>query len=354
MGAEFGHIVKAVPPRREFGQPTQARGIAKPTRDISVSEKSTDLTTPGHSVIPLKPRFQSEVFHQNPSAPLRHFQPITTSGNERSTPRDRFGNCVYTSPIKSYKDREFNETKAAMLVSREGEEFIRQNPGILNDIDLGLTQITSMDQSDSPLQTGAEVELGRQENGAKKRTIKKLFTGHQGNQSLVYLLEIGSEKYVIKKHTSKNDSGVKLTQPYINEMLQTQSLAADLQTELAAARVEMPTYIFATGQVSCAKFVEGIPPTEKQLENTLQGFLASVTNYIADQQSDLWSCIHTDAKVFLTTPATVRYKTDNFIQRADGSMVWVDPVFYDPFDTTNHQRRILQSLMLNNIKLRIN
>jgi len=278
------------------------------------------MTERGEDIYRLK-RSQDFFLHPNPEAPIRHFLPVKTS--EGITPRDRFGNRIFSSADKSYVDRQGNETKAAMLVSSKGEAFIKNNPSILNDIDYGITELTFAMTQDFLWETIGEIDLG------EDRKMKKLPKG-QGGQSLVYLLEVGDEKYVVKKKFSQQRKSEDVSQPYINEMLQTQALEHDLQKELQEAGIEMPTYIFASGQVSCSEFIEGMYPSEKFLKEKVGGLLYKVESYIREQQIPLWEGIKHDANYTQKTPRIISYKTDNFIQKKDRTLVWIDPFLYDP------------------------
>jgi len=149
-------------------------------------------------------------------------------------------------------------------------------------------------------------------------------------QSQIWILEIGSEKFVIKYKKAANTPSADISQPYFNEMLQSQALGQDLTQELAAEGVEMPTFLFASGQISCIRFEEGRHPNETLLHDKLERFLPVVDNYISNQKSQLWAGIHSDAIGQTFAPTTTVIKTDNFIQRPDGIMVWVDPLYFAP------------------------
>jgi len=280
--------------------------------------------------IPHPQRSQDFALHSNPETPIQHFVPLETP--EGTTPRDRFGNRIFSSANKSYFDRQGHETKAAMLVSSNGEAFIKKNPGILNDIDRGINELTYALKPDSLWKTIEEIDLGRE------RKMKKLPNG-QGGQSLVYLLEVGDEKYVVKKKVSQRRESESVSQPYINEMLQTQAIEHDLQRELHEAGIEMPTYQFASGQVSCAEFVEGLYPSEEYLHKKIADLLPKIESYISGQEAPLWKNIQLDAKYTDVAPRTIMYKTDNFIQKKDRTIVWIDPFLYDP--TPKSQKLII-------------
>ncbi len=68
-----------------------------------------------------------------PDAPLRHAEK-----ESRTQKRDRFGNRAFASSELAYRDREGKETKSALLVSQAGERFLKENSGILHELDRAL------------------------------------------------------------------------------------------------------------------------------------------------------------------------------------------------------------------------
>src|SRR6266498_438957 len=285
---------------------TDNKGIEVTT---NTSERSPRIDTSSS-----RPRFKEDAFHENPQAVLRHFTPLPLQEGE-TIPRDRFGNRVFTSADKGYVDREGKETKAAILVSPKGETFIKANLGILNDINKGLISLTTNLKPDSQWETIDEIDLG------KNRKMKKM---SEAGQSNIYLLETDSEKYVVKiKADNPRTKDNPPSQPYINEMLQSQMIATDLSSELNEAGISMPTFLFASGQVSCTKFENGEHPNTQELSNKLYEFIPKVQTYMRNQQTDLWQNIAQDAiKTFwpfeIITPEAEELhliKVDNFIQR---------------------------------------
>lgn len=257
-----------------------------------------------------EPRFASRELKTYLNPPIRHFLPV--SGG-----RDRYGNRIFSSRNlpgllgrlrrPGYLDSEGHKTRAALLVSVEGERLIRENPGILNGIDEGLTK----------LQSGVEVvELG------ENQTLKSF---SRGAQSFVSLLEIGNRKWVIKTRRKKSDN---VSQPFINEMLQIQALQKDLGPELAKINVELPTYLFASGQMLCRSFAEGTHPSVNDADFTEKwGMLNDlIRDYVEKrliERDHLWSGIILD---FLTVDGF--RKTNNFIKKPDGILACIDMVYF--------------------------
>lgn len=107
-------------------------------------------------------------------------------------------------------------------------------------------------------------------------------------------------------------------------MLQVQSIAKDLAPQLAELEVDMPTFLFATGQMSCTEYVEGShPETTEETRKNLKLVESLAGGYTQQQESKgnaLWQEIFVDPG---------RYS--NFLQRSGGKLVWVDPLFWmDP------------------------
>lgn len=310
------------------------------------------------------PGIEQSSLHKSPDAPvLEHFVPIVNEGV--NIQRDRFGNRIFKSPSFSYYDRDGRETKAGLLISPEGEEFIKVNKGILNDIARGLKDLNSRFdpeeeekrllseflvankdlssedelwvkrgerfdrfKSESRSQPLIEIDLGNN----RKMEIP---AGTNGRQSKIYVLKIGSEKYVIKvkKPVKKRDKD--FSQPYINEMLQCQAIAADLKPQLNQAGIEMARFLFASGQMSCARFEEGEKPTDEELKPKVRTFVSALYGYIEKQHVDgvgLWRNIHQDISAYIETTKAgweiFFINNDNFIKRSDGKLVCIDPVNY--------------------------
>lgn len=232
--------------------------------------------------------------------------------------RDIFGNRIFTSADKAYQDREGDNVKAGLLISPEGESFVRTNPGILTNIDKGLVELEYTLEKDT-FKRKTQVDLGE----GRKMTY---LTAH--GQSSVYLLEVGKEKYIVKtKNYASGETFATAAQPYINEMLQTQTLAHSLKNKLAEINISLPTYMFASGQISCMKFEEGNKPEMQEYRESFEKLRQLSSDYILQQQNndvDLWKNMAVDLD--LRTDVT-----RNFKKRSDGSLVWIDPFLYDAF-----------------------
>lgn len=240
---------------------------------------------------------------------ILHFEP-TING------RDRFGNRIFTSQTYSYTDRENQLVKGGLLVSEIGLLFLKNNPQFLKIISAFLD--TADEQSDP------ERIIAINEN-CKARFLAK------GGQSLVFMIEIGNSKYILKTERAKKESEkFNPSQPYINEMLQSQSVSEDLKHELKELGIEMPEFLFATGQMSFIKYAEG-----ETLQNEDNIFLSDKINklgevvqkYIQDRLNEgvtLWNNIRIDIRKWHNSSINL----ENFIKKKDGTVVWIDPFYY--------------------------
>ncbi|MFA6016709.1 MAG: hypothetical protein WC744_01320 [Patescibacteria group bacterium] len=251
--------------------------------------------------------FAKNQFTFNPDAtPFKHFIPENLG-------HDKFGNRMFASPNFSYLDRENQPTKAGILISRLGDEFIKANPKILIDLDRAFEKLENTELPSEARKKGVGV--------GSKGTLKLLTVGGQSN---VYLLEIGSQKYIskTKRPSSKKEEFLSnVNQPYINEMLQTQNLEFDLREELKQFNINLPDYLFASGQVSLVKFEEGKECYLPSIYDVIRGLEQVVRNYILKQRKSnnkLWNGIVVDSRF------------DNFLEKGDGKIIWIDPFRYYP------------------------
>jgi hypothetical protein len=252
------------------------------------------------------PRFaQEDLTFVDRSTKVKNFHPIQDG-------RDQFGNRVFSSRDLGYVDKG-EETKAAVLVSKDGEEFIKKNSGMLSDIDKGLKFLMgSLDVGTS------HVDL----NDGRSMTYLT-----SGTQSHVFRLDVGPSKYIIKVKEKDAARSWDRWQPYINEMLQTQTLKKDLGEELKEMNILLPEYLFATGQVSCIKFEDGVEPTGEEVMTFNKKLHDLVNEYVEKQRliNPLWKDILIDLGLNSAQP-----DGSNFIRTQEGSFVWVDP-----FDVAN-------------------
>jgi hypothetical protein len=273
-------------------------------------------------------RFGEKQLETNPDAPIRHFRPLPLTEGQ-TVQRDRFGNRLFTSPEKSYNDRENEENKAALLVSPKGEAFIKANLGILQDIDRGLQSLNVEEKRGSVNSDLSEIDLG---NGRKLEALT-IPGKTEGSQSVVFLLQTETGKYAVKVMKHIPIESTPISQPYSNEMLQTQAIALDLRDELAQQDIEMPTFLFASGQVSCTEFVEGECPQPDEWAPHISRIHPQIASYIAaqrEQGNTLWNGTTLDfyqPHAYMEDRLVLR--TDNVIKRPDGKFVPVDYIIMD-------------------------
>ncbi|HYD35789.1 MAG TPA: hypothetical protein VD999_07005 [Vitreimonas sp.] len=281
--------------------------------------------------------FASQLFKESESQ-VKHFVRETNL-------RDRHGNRLFTSPELAYVDKEEDMVKAGLLVSPAGEALLKNNSHLLQDIEYGLVDLIRFFRSTH------EYEVEEMPDG---RTLKSLKLGNNrrmrylgcGGFSMVYQLVLPDRTLIIKRNLPNelHEFDFDGNQPLINEMLQVSALQADLAEDFKRLGISFPTYYFSTGQVLCVEYIEGkhpildcfvnSPMTEAEAFQQRAGRAFElhdvVANYIASQQRDnnpLWKKITPD--VLHAEENIIRLK--NFIQKPDGSLVWIDPLYYQQF-----------------------
>lgn len=270
----------------------------------------------------MKERYIPNDLFKDPNAKIKHF---TT---EIGQTRDRFGNRFFSSDGLAYVDGVDDSVKAGVLMSKEGQDFVVKNPRILKDISYALMSLDPM--GNGKIENNQEIDLGL--GGT-------LQWKSYGNQSNFFILTMpDGQKYAIKTHVPKKKNRENdINQPYINEMLQTQSLATDLKIEFNRLKVQMPVYLFASGQVSCACYEEDAKNYGALDKIKIEELKLIVLDYILEKRlknDPLWQNIDVDlpADRFKLGLTVLR----NFRTKPDGTIVWIDPFFYDklPIDST--------------------
>ena len=250
------------------------------------------------------------------AAPVKHFTPVSF---HEGAHRDRFGNKLIASPSLAYLDRDEHPVKAAALVSKEGEDFLRRNKGLLKPMEQAIVENEIAD-----LKGRKGIHLLELPGG---RFLRRIYD-QDGNQSKIYLLETEEDKVVVKKiQPVPVFYGELNNQPYFNEMLQVQSITHDLGEDLADVGVSMSTFLFATGQVSGIEYAEGSCPDYTKVRKRLLVALKTAKSYVAEQASSgnpIWENVYVDEQVRIDGDSS------NFIQGQDGHIVWVDPFVYVP------------------------
>lgn len=272
----------------------------------------------------------SDLRRINAEVSTKHFVPLENG-------RDRFGNRLFPAQDTGYIDKQGEMVRAAMLTSPQGQEFIGRNHGILRDVTSGLTHFYQMRRDITSLKESEEFQM------SPGRSLRYL---DSGGQSYIYLLTISQptpdegtsepRRYIIKVRNDYRPDAYYLSQPYINEMLQTQAVGQDFATELSNLGVALPTFLFATGQMSCREYIEGSPPqSSPELEHTLDTLGSTIGPYIANQEKSgntLWNNIAVDAWISEGAAAG-----RNFLQSNDGRLYWIDPLVHE--QTADHVSR---------------
>lgn len=245
---------------------------------------------------------------------IRHFQPLKNG-------RDQFGNRVFSAHKKGlytpgYMDREGVKYKAALLISTEGEQFIKENPGILNDIDRGISAINNWESS---------IVLSEK----PERSMHKIWSEY--NRRLARL-RLGRNEYLLKWLDQEGlTDRYRAYQPFINEMLQIQDLQKKFAKELLRkdVNVVLPTYFFASGFLVCKSYEPGEPPSPTpEILERIDKALSIVMEYVWEQtevKGSVWGNVHFDTHDWIVGK-TIR--TDNFILRPDNKLAWIDPFTY--------------------------
>lgn len=248
-----------------------------------------------------KARYAGHLLREGDS-PVAHFSAVDGV-------HDRFGNRIFTSPDLVYSVKNIFETRAALLVAPEGQQFIRENHGILREIESGLMELGPIRGKD-----GAEVTLG------PNRSLQSWKSGLQSN---VDVLTVDGQSFVLKTHRGGKPNTI--SQPFMNEMLQIQAVQTDLGSDLRQLNVSLPRFLFASGQLSLQVFEEGSEPQMEEVEDIAYELAGLMENYVKTQREEdnpLWSKVNSDIVKFYPFE-TVRI--DNFLKKEDGSFVLVDP-----------------------------
>lgn len=303
-----------------------------------------------------KVRYRREAFEMNPQAPVKHFE-------AKGGGRDEFGNRLFRSPELAYSDREREKVKAGLLMSPEGQQFAKEHPGILGKIEKGLLEFEAREKTEVE-ERRKQSDLRWEKNMAHWRkgllgrisdNLQSIFTlsaaffekllassdktlsidEHTrisylsaGAQSRVFLLDVDGARYVVKtKKTGSMVSGSSdISQPYMNEMLQTQTLERDLGERFDKEfSIVLPKFLFASGTISCVKFEAGREPThDEETKLITSGFISAMTEYAGpkSEREPLWKNIIPDITV--RQDGEEYFRRNNFVRRRDGKFVWVD------------------------------
>lgn len=227
--------------------------------------------------------------------------------------KDRFGNRIHYSPDFAYLDRNNNVVRAGLLLSPDGQELVRGMPGCLTQLNHAINQLSEVKQP--------KVEF-------KYGILSDAFKS--GDQSKIYIWETHKGvRYVIKVPLANSVDilpALRVDQPYIDEMLQTQEIQTALKPLLDAKNVKLSTFLFASSSVSCTKFEEGEHPDDwnDDQHERFSSVINGVRSYISKRR-------HSDDSLFYNVIVDagdgekLSHPSDNVIIDASGSIVWIDP-----------------------------
>ncbi len=263
-----------------------------------------------------------------PAATVPYFRPDETG-------HDAHGNSFLTSWRYAYLERAGPSsealsqllpeqvTRAGLLVSPEGQNIIRANPGMLRQLDEALGRIR--------LSTEAS-QFSSQPVG-KNGSLRYY---DRGSLTDVYLLQIPGNDIALRiicYPDTDQPFGIG-KQPYIKEMLQMQELQATLGGCLSELKVRFPQWYFASGLVGAREFIHGrsgheVPETLERLYD-----IAEITkDYVKKQKqqgNELWLGVETD------------HRKRNCVIEDDGTLVLIDLFTYDRHKAANDKKNIVK------------
>lgn len=230
--------------------------------------------------------------------------------------KDAFGNRAFSSQL-AYFDRFGQLAKAALIVTELGQSFLTSHKGVLRDIDGGLWRFSELFSKGFVSNSDERPTISLSES----RTLT--WIGGDG-QSKVFLLQQGEERYIVKTNLSMSKIFTRYSQPYINEMLQVQSLSEDLANILGKAGLRFQEYLFATGYMSCTKYVE-VNDEPVKMTADIKMAIRVINAYIKLKHSKndpLWKGVSLDvtSELQFGTNAT----------QIGNEVVWFDPFYFKP------------------------
>lgn len=293
---------------------------------------------------PYTPNIRDQTFDkQDP------IQPLNVEGTRILRGRDR-----------SYNNREGQETDSHFRFSEEGQRMIKDNPGMLKALTLGIgffeqnphtidgynrLSVKLSDGENYILDAHSDLLGGTEttniENKGKVREVGGIelelerLNNKQGAQSQIYIMTINGKKYAVKRPVL-GDPFSKLRsnpfyspesnpfQPYTNELAQITELQNSKEEELDKLGVRFPTIYFATNSILVSEYIEGSHPKSEDIS----GIAEQLGDIIRSQASEstnkeLWSNVHPDTDAKFLSPIN-----SNFIRAREGYLYCVDPLLY--------------------------
>ena len=281
--------------------------------------------------------FHKEFLTHDPEAPMGNV--IPSPDTESKVSRDGLGNRIIASKELAYETTEGRLAKAALLVSPAGEAFIKCNPGILRDLNNGLVEIEKFHKSEyeksiASLSTADYYLAHKLPREWKQLSLgRDIYPLSEGSESYVYVLRVSenteadppSYKYYTIK-TAKYENKVSkntIDQPYINDLLQNQTLTKERGSELNEIGVHVPEQYFATSELICTEFT---PAQERKTQDSDARMYAAITiaedmiNEKKSSNDNLWANIYPD---YLQLDYSM--PNGNFMTQRDLTLSWIDP-----------------------------
>lgn len=299
-------------------------------------------------------RFHNEFLFADPNAPLEHIDLPESIYEEPGSKiqRDQFGNRVFASKEQAFENKEGQLSKAALLVSEAGEQFIKGYPGILRDINNGLIALEEVEKQEYQKERDSVYSPQFYERKRRSSSWLELGDGRsmakyaEGNQSAVYALRLpkptgageGYDFYILKTHLYPNKTApesikeMSVDQTYKDEMLQTQSLIKARQAEYESIGITLPEYLFASSEMSCVKATPAETRTVPNMDARIYTALTIAQDFIKKEKqagNALWNNVYVDdlhKREGLSSAYLL--PRGNFSPRQDGTLVWIDPFKY--------------------------
>lgn len=204
--------------------------------------------------------------------------------------------------------------KTSILVAPSGRELMKNNNGLLHTIDEAMR---------------AGVDLGSGEQWNSRDGLIKMTPIAHGRHSEAFKLTIDQSNYVLKipEYPFFEDEGSR--QPFIAEMSEVIEMRAFLGDFPSSCGLVFPEFVLATPFVSLTKYEEGDHPSLEKVKNFKMKTEIKVNEAIAKLKRNnptLWKGIKPD----YYAGANFEPKNDNFIERIDGTLVWIDPFYFSP------------------------
>lgn len=235
-------------------------------------------------------------------------------------------------PFFTTVDGSGRQSSGKVLLTTYGQTLFEQETAIFEAVHNIMIYLRTIEKEKCPFtdkrSAGIKVDLG------KNRSLQYI---KAGSQSFAFKLLWDRDKYVIKMRrgqglSSKTPEPIVLSQSYITEMLQTESIATNFETALADMNLGLNQFVFSTDMVCCVKFADQVPYNVQKFRARVEevtprlGLL--LYSYIRSEYLSgniLWENIDLDLYDYKK-----RAREDNFILEENNRLVWIDPFVKSP------------------------